>query len=371
MANTIQLLRSTVAGNKPDSLASGQIAINERDAIIYYRAAATGAVTAFPSGSLDGGVYPLVTISAQPSATSAAAGAAATFAVTATATQPTTTLTYQWQQSTDNSTWSSVSGATGSTLTLSSVSSGQNNYYYRCQLTAALSVINSSSAQLTVTSAFTPTAVLLTSGTSYSVPANAANMKAWVVGGGGNRLASVSAYGGGAGGCAYKTWSVSGGQSVSYSIGSAATTLNTPANGGNTSVTFGGVTITGNGGNGASTSSGGSYSGGDGGATGGSAGALIGGNSGAGGAVGGNGTAASCKRIAMTDVSGLLAAAALAGATTTEGCVSGSPAIGSGGFSSKYSAPYNAGYGGGGARDTNLSGNGALAGGGFVLLYFT
>ena len=51
MANTIQLLRSTTAGNKPSSLASGQIAINERDAIIYYRAAATGAVTALPTGS--------------------------------------------------------------------------------------------------------------------------------------------------------------------------------------------------------------------------------------------------------------------------------------------------------------------------------
>jgi hypothetical protein len=50
VANTIQLLRSTTAGNKPSSLASGQIAINERDAIIYYRAAATGAVTAFPTG---------------------------------------------------------------------------------------------------------------------------------------------------------------------------------------------------------------------------------------------------------------------------------------------------------------------------------
>lgn len=50
MSNTIQLLRSTVAGNKPSSLASGQIAINERDAVIYYRDAATGAVTALPTG---------------------------------------------------------------------------------------------------------------------------------------------------------------------------------------------------------------------------------------------------------------------------------------------------------------------------------
>jgi hypothetical protein len=51
MANTVQLLRSTTAGNKPSALVSGQIGINERDGIIYYRAAATGAVTALPTGS--------------------------------------------------------------------------------------------------------------------------------------------------------------------------------------------------------------------------------------------------------------------------------------------------------------------------------
>jgi hypothetical protein len=51
MSNTIQLLRSTTAGNKPSALVSGQIGINERDGIIYYRAAATGAVTALPTGS--------------------------------------------------------------------------------------------------------------------------------------------------------------------------------------------------------------------------------------------------------------------------------------------------------------------------------
>jgi len=50
VANTIQLLRSTTAGNKPSALVSGQIAINERDAVIYYRDAATGSVKALPTG---------------------------------------------------------------------------------------------------------------------------------------------------------------------------------------------------------------------------------------------------------------------------------------------------------------------------------
>jgi len=51
VANTVRILRSTTAGNTPGSLASGVIAINEADGIIYYRAAATGAVRALPTGS--------------------------------------------------------------------------------------------------------------------------------------------------------------------------------------------------------------------------------------------------------------------------------------------------------------------------------
>jgi len=48
MANTPLLLRSTTAGNKPSSLASGQIAINEADGRLFYRASG-GTVTPLPS----------------------------------------------------------------------------------------------------------------------------------------------------------------------------------------------------------------------------------------------------------------------------------------------------------------------------------
>lgn len=373
MANTNKILYSNTAGNVP-SLVDGQIAIQQADGKIFYRSSAgvVAQLSASVSDPYDLGTYPLITVSAQPSSTSVSAGSTASFSVTASATLPSATISYQWQRSTDSgSTWTAVSGATASSLSLSNVQSGSTGYQYRCRLSANLSQVYTSAATLTVASAFTATAVLLTSGTSYTVPSGATSMKAWAVGSGGNRRVGGSAYGGGGGGCAYKTWSVDGGNSISYSIGTAPTTVNVNADRNNTTLTFGGTTITGGGGKGASASTGGTYSGGDGGANGGASGALIAGNSGSGGAVGGNGTVASCKRVAMTDVSGLLAAAALAGATTTEGCSAGSPAIGSGGFSAKYSTPYNAGYGGGGSRDTSNSGNGALAGNGCIVLYFT
>jgi hypothetical protein len=257
-------------------------------------------------------------------------------------------MSYQWQQSTDNSTWTTVSGATSSTLSLTSVSSSQNGYYYRCQLSANLSLIYSSSAQLTVNSVFTPTAVLLASGTSYTVPSGATTMKAWAVGAG-NIYSN-------AGGCAYKTWSVSGGSSVTYSVGLAPTTLNSQHT--DATVTYGGVTITGYG---ASVFTPGGYSGGDGGANGG------GQVNNRGGAVGGNGTVTTCGRVPMTDVSGLKAAVALAGGNATESCGS-VPAFGSGGRS-KYETTVSGGGGYGGGSGTGASQQ--VAGASAVVLYFT
>ena len=45
----VKILRSTTAGNVPSSLASGQIAVNEADGKLFYRAA-NGTVTQFASG---------------------------------------------------------------------------------------------------------------------------------------------------------------------------------------------------------------------------------------------------------------------------------------------------------------------------------
>lgn len=201
--------------------------------------------------------------------------------------------------------------------------------------------------------AFTPQAVLLTSGTSYSIPAGATTMKAWIVGGGGISAGSLSY----AGGCAYKTWSVSG-ASISYALGVGSAAYNTAST--SSTATYSSITITGNNG-----SSGlGSYSGGDGGANGGSAG-----YGGPGGAVGGDSaTTAACGRKPATDISGLFAALTLAGVSTTETC-GATAAFGSAGYVNKYNSALTktAGYGGRGAYDTFTTpgGNGAL------VLYFT
>ncbi len=200
--------------------------------------------------------------------------------------------------------------------------------------------------------AFTPQAVLLTSGTSYSIPAGATTMKAWVVGGGGSS-AGTSSYGGG---CAYKTWSVSG-ASISYVLGVGSATHNAAST--SSTATYSSITITGENG-----SSGlGGYSGGDGGANGGS------GSYGYSGAVGGNSATLSvCNRRPATDISGLFAALTLAGVSTTETC-GATAAFGSAGYVNKYdnTLTKTAGYGGRGAYDgfTTPGGNGAL------VLYFT
>ena len=159
-----------------------------------------------------------------------------------------------------------------------------------------------------------------------------------------------------AGGCAYKTWSVSG-STVTYSCG---VSQSSPTN---TSVTYGGTTIYGN----APASSGntaGTYSGGDGGATGGRSDGDAGGNVGGNGAIVTSASKASCGRTKLVDVSGLKAALTLAGAKADEDCAT-TAAFGSG-AGGKYDAMIAGGYGGGsGDKGAQKGGNGA------VVLYFT
>jgi hypothetical protein len=277
-----------------------------------------------------------------------------------------------------------VSGATSSSYSFTA-SASQTGYRYRCALTAGLSAVTSSSATLTVVSAFSATAVMLTSGTSYTVPSGATTMKAWAVGAG----STCKAKNGGAGGCAYKTWSVTGGQSVSYS---AAGVTNIPSDysgaaGGDSTVTYSGTTITGNGAPApnpytdySNGGPGGGYSGGDGGANGGAGNAGYG-EFGIGGAVANTasntnqnpGYGGACGRRVMVDVSGLKAALALAGVSTTETCSRSAPAFGSGAYVSKYvtnsDVAWEPGIGGGGAENSwPTYSNG---GRGAVVLYFT
>jgi hypothetical protein len=325
---------------------------------------------------------PVVTISSQPSNQTAASGSA-TFSVTASATQS-ASLSYQWQKSTNSgSTWTAISGATSASLALSSLTTGDNGSQYRVVVGASggATSVTSSAATLTVTASFTPTAVLLTSGTSYTVPSGATSMKAWAVGQGSARENSAWNQGG-AGGCAYKTWSVTGGDTISYAVGkntaayrTIAGTTNKVADGGSSTVTYAGVTITGFGAlaslSNSYTRNGGSFSGGDGGADGGgnletrndfwSTGSAVGGNSAS--------VFGACYRRPATDVSGLLAAVALAGGKATETC-SAVPAFGSApAYDLKYGTLSIGGYGA--AWNALWTGASLTYTSGAVVLYFT
>jgi hypothetical protein len=100
---------------------------------------------------------PVVTISSQPSNQTASSGSA-TFSVTASATES-ATLTYQWQKSTDGSTFSPISGATSSSLALSSLTTSDNSSQYRVVVGASggATSVTSSAATLTVTATSTLT----------------------------------------------------------------------------------------------------------------------------------------------------------------------------------------------------------------------
>ena len=74
-------------------------------------------------------------------------------------------------------------------------------------------------------SSFSPVAFVITTGTSRSVPTGATSMKAWVIGGGGGGGYDSNGCEGNVdgfdGGEAVKTYSVTGGVTVTYVIGAA------------------------------------------------------------------------------------------------------------------------------------------------------
>jgi hypothetical protein len=220
-----------------------------------------------------------------------------------------------------------------------------------------------------LTGKFTSMAVLLTSGSSYTVPSGANSMKVWAVGAGGSvRTNGLYA---GAGGVAYRTYSVTPGSTISYTVNQTISGTS-DTGGSNTTVTYDGITIRGYGGEPArgitsqllgdsSIGLGGTFGGAaDGGAAGGN-GRNYGGyeNGGSSGAVGRGGdglnewlgtqagTPNSCKRITAADISGLFEALALDNVNTTESCGS-TAAFGSSAFDAKFGPYKAAGIGGGG-----------------------
>lgn len=117
-----------------------------------------------------------VAIGSQPSDVLACAGADAVFTVSATGSSP----SYQWQVSTDGSSWTNITGATASTLTLSGVTAAQNNNSYRVIVNNACpSTITSTSVFLTVS---TPAAITTQPSSQTACTGGAANFSVTATG---------------------------------------------------------------------------------------------------------------------------------------------------------------------------------------------
>jgi|GEM_PF-1503485 len=86
-----------------------------------------------------------ITILQQPAGQTVCAGSTATFTANASTTIQ-VPVTYQWQQSTDSSSWNNISGATKAQFTATAV----NDLYYRCVFTAPGKSINTYAAKLAV-----------------------------------------------------------------------------------------------------------------------------------------------------------------------------------------------------------------------------
>ena len=105
-------------------------------------------------------------ITAQPASTSICSNGTATFTIATSGTAP----TYQWQISTNGgSSWSDISGETGTSLVLSGLTSANSTEQYRCALNSG--AINSDAAVLTVYDVV----AISTQPTNQTVCLNAAN----------------------------------------------------------------------------------------------------------------------------------------------------------------------------------------------------
>ncbi len=124
-------------------------------------------------------------ITTQPSSASGCAASNATFSITATG------VSYQWQESTNGGgTWNNItnggiySGAATTTLTLTGITAGMNNYQYRCVVTGDCSPtpVNSNAATLTVTAVTSitaqpaPSTICAGLNTSFNVAATGASL---------------------------------------------------------------------------------------------------------------------------------------------------------------------------------------------------
>lgn len=107
-----------------------------------------------------------LSITTQPINQSVSEGQIATFSVVATGSN----LTYQWQQSTDGSTWTNIDGANSATYTIENTTTGMNGYQYCCVVKDGNSnSVTSQAATLTVTAATVPVTGVTLNKTSTSL----------------------------------------------------------------------------------------------------------------------------------------------------------------------------------------------------------
>ena len=116
--------------------------------LVYSTSANTSANAQSNAATLS--MVPAITISSQPSNQTAILGTSATFSVSASITLS-ATLSYQWQSSSDGSSWSNISGATSSSYTFTTAMADQSKQY-RCVLsgTDGAASVNSNAGILTV-----------------------------------------------------------------------------------------------------------------------------------------------------------------------------------------------------------------------------
>jgi hypothetical protein len=113
-----------------------------------YRCVVTNANGSTPSNGATLTVNSMPVITAHPVSVSAKCGTVATFSVTATG----GSLTYQWQVSTNGSTWTDATGSGSTTATLTvAVAQTMNGNKYRCVVTNSTGTVTSNEAMLTVT----------------------------------------------------------------------------------------------------------------------------------------------------------------------------------------------------------------------------
>jgi hypothetical protein len=140
-----------------------------------YRAVFTNSVGSATTATATLTVRYAPTVTSGPTSQTANAGQTVTFTAAA-AGNPTPSV--QWQVSTNGGTsYSNISGATGTTLTLTNVTAGQNGYRYRAVFTNSLGSATTAAATLTVLFAPTvttnPTNQTVTAGSSATLTAAA------------------------------------------------------------------------------------------------------------------------------------------------------------------------------------------------------